>query len=152
RILAIRELEKAFSDIQVEQAGDQSEFDQILEAGGINLAITDYEIRWTNGIKVLQSIKKRLPDCPVIMFTGTGNEEVAVEAMKNGLDDYVIKTARHFARLPIAVHSSLDKARQRKAINEAENRIKAERTLLDVVLQQMPAAIIIVEAPSGRLI
>ena len=46
--------------------------------------MTDYHLQWSDGIRVLQAVKQRLPNCPVIMFTATGNEEIAVEAMKKG--------------------------------------------------------------------
>jgi PAS domain S-box-containing protein len=56
------------------------------------------------------------------MFTGTGSEEVAVEAMKAGLDDYVLKTARHYARLPSAVQRARERRTQSRALREAESR------------------------------
>ncbi|WP_445250726.1 hypothetical protein [Microcoleus sp. OTE_8_concoct_300] len=43
------------------------------------------------------------------MFTNTGNEEIAVEAMKSGLDDYIIKSPKHCVRLGVAVRAVLDR-------------------------------------------
>jgi len=51
------------------------------------VVITDYYLGWSDGITVLLSVKARNPECPVIMFTGRGNEDIAVRAMKAGLDD-----------------------------------------------------------------
>jgi PAS domain S-box-containing protein len=56
------------------------------------------------------------------MFTGTGSEEIAVEAMKAGLDDYVLKSPKHYARLPASAHLALKVARQRRELKEAERR------------------------------
>jgi PAS domain S-box-containing protein len=56
------------------------------------------------------------------MFTATGNEEVAVEAMKTGLDDYILKSTGHYARLPGAVRAALDRAAQRRALQAAQTR------------------------------
>ena len=58
------------------------------------------------------------------MFTGSGNEEVAVRAMKAGLDDYILKSPRHYARLPTAAVLALDRSRQRRALQEAEARYR----------------------------
>ena len=58
---------------------------------------------WTDGLPVHQPIKGTLLDYPVIKFVGTGSEETAVEAIKTGLHDYMLKSPRHFARLPAAV-------------------------------------------------
>ena len=52
------------------------------------------------------------------MFTGTGSEEIAVEAMKGGLDDYVIKTPRHYVRLAAAVRSAWQRRQQKQALEE----------------------------------
>jgi len=71
---------------------------------------------------VLRAIKARWPDCPVMMFTGTGSEEVAVEAMKAGLDDYVLKAANQYARLPGAVQRAVERKAQVRALKEAEKR------------------------------
>ena len=125
RTLVIRELRREFPDLHVEQIIEVQGFTQALETGIFDLVITDYQLRWTDGLAILRAIKARWPDCPVIMFTGTGSEEVAVEAMKAGLNDYVLKSPRHFARLPAAVHLALDQGRQARALKEAENRYRS---------------------------
>src|SRR4051812_41626539 len=54
------------------------------------------------------------------MFTGSGNEEVAVAAMKAGLDDYLLKSAQHAHRLAAAVRAALSKAEARRRAAQAE--------------------------------
>lgn len=122
RLLAIRELSRAFSDLIVEQIAEAEGLEQILLASNFDLVITDYRLRWSDGISVLRAIKAQYPALPVVMFTNSGNEEIAVEAMKAGLDDYVIKSPNRYFRLPVAVRSSLKQARQRQALKEAETR------------------------------
>ena len=123
RVLIIRELRKDWPHVQVEQVGESIGLARALEAGGFDLVISDYYLGWTNGLVVLRAVKARWPDCPVIMFTGTGSEEIAVEAMKAGLDDYVLKALR--PRLPAAVRSVLERTRQRVALKEAETRYRS---------------------------
>lgn len=113
RLLAIRELKKTFSDLQVTEVGEANEFAQALESGEFELVITDYQLRWSTGLELLKSIKFRYPHCPVIMFTNSGSEEVAVQGMKQGLSDYVLK-GKPLYRLAIAVQESLDKERLRR--------------------------------------
>ena len=69
------------------------------------------------------AVKARYPDLPVVMFTASGNEEVAVEAMKAGLDDYVVKSARHAIRLVTAVRSALEKADARRRAAQAASKV-----------------------------
>ncbi len=124
RILVVRELRKEFGPLHVEQIIGPEGFNAALEKGGFDLVITDYRLQWTDGLAVLREVKKRWADLPVIMFTGTGSEEVAVEAMKAGLDDYVLKSPKHFSRIPAAVKLALERAAQRRRLNEVESRYR----------------------------
>jgi PAS domain S-box-containing protein len=125
RTLAVRELRRNFTTIEIVEVADAEGFAQALQAGGFDLVITDYQLRWTDGVTVLRTVKNHWPDCPVVMFTATGSEEVAVEAMKAGLNDYVLKSPKHFPRLTTAVRLALEQARQEKALQEAETRYRS---------------------------
>ena len=118
RALALRELKKLFPLLQYQEIIDEASFAEALKKDNFNLVITDYQLRWTTGLAILDRIKEQKPDCPVIMFTGTGSEEIAVSAMKAGLDDYVIKSPEHYVRLAAAVRSAWQKYEQRKALQE----------------------------------
>ncbi|HEY9805485.1 MAG TPA: response regulator, partial [Candidatus Obscuribacterales bacterium] len=68
RLLAIRELKKTFSDLQVQEVSEANELTPALAQGAFDLVITDYQLRWSNGLEILQTIKSRYPHCPVVMF------------------------------------------------------------------------------------
>ena len=74
---------------------------------------TDYYLKWSTGLEVLRAIRARSADLPVIMVTDTGSEEIAAEAMKQGLNDYVLKS--HLARLPIAINECLERLQLHRA-------------------------------------
>ncbi|HHP7231681.1 MAG TPA: response regulator, partial [Xenococcaceae cyanobacterium] len=116
RALALREIKKLFPQLQYREIIDETNFAQALQEDKFNLVITDYRLRWTTGLDILKRIKHQNPDCPVIMFTGTGSEEVAVAAMKAGLDDYVIKSPKHYVRLAAAVRSAWQRAQNQQAL------------------------------------
>ncbi len=122
RILIIRELEKEFHELEVNQILDRKEFERAIEKMDFNLVITDYQLKWTNGIEVLKEIKSRDEFMPVIMFTATGSEEIAVEAMKQGLDDYVLKSPKHFKRLAAAIRYVMERVQTRKKLKDVETR------------------------------
>jgi PAS domain S-box-containing protein len=107
RFLAARELKQKFPDVIVDEITNENELEHVLLIGNFDLVITDYLLLWTNGLVVIRAIKDKYPDCPVIMFTDSGTEEVAVEAMKAGLDDYVLKR-QHYRRLVISVEKCLE--------------------------------------------
>ena len=124
RLLAIRELEKEFSRLNIVEINDANGLASALEADNYDLVITDYQLKWTNGLDVLNALKFRHPDVPVIMFTNSGTQEVAVAAMKAGLDDYVIKSPKHFVRLSQAVRLAWENAQIRARLNQTSLRLQ----------------------------
>jgi PAS domain S-box-containing protein len=115
RDLATRVLSQHFGSVNTAVARDAQELERAIAQDEFDAAIIDHELRWTTGIEVLRRIRRSRPDCPVLMFTGSGSTEVAVEAMKEGLDDYVIKTPKHYARLPYALEACLDRRTAERA-------------------------------------
>jgi diguanylate cyclase (GGDEF)-like protein len=124
RVLIARSLRRGLGQLDLIEAVDAATFRTALEAGVHDITLTDFQLRWTDGLTVLRAIKERDPHHPVIMFTGTGNEEVAVAGMKEGLDDYVVKSSSHYARLPAAVRGALASSRQRVAENTASQALR----------------------------
>lgn len=118
RTLALRELKKLFPQLQYIEIIDETSFAKALEQDNFNLVITDYQLGWTTGLDILHRIKEQKPECPIIMFTGTGSEEIAVSAMKAGLDDYVIKSPKHYIRLATAVRSVWLRSQQQQALEQ----------------------------------
>lgn len=124
RLLARREIERHFSECETTEVAERAAFERAAEAGfPFDVVITDYQMRWTTGLDVLKLIKAHDPQLPVIMFTATGTQEIAVDAMKHGLDDYVIKSPRHYARLPVAVRTCLDRSEIRGRAIRSETRL-----------------------------
>ncbi|MDQ7054783.1 MAG: PAS domain S-box protein [candidate division KSB1 bacterium] len=146
RALAERELLKEIppKSIHIEHIKNESEFVQALQSQSIHLVITDYYLHWTNGLDVLRRVKIACPHCPVIMFTASGNEDLAVQAMKEGLDDYISKKSKNFVRLRRAVAALLKSsvAMQKVGVVEAQLQTLLERLNVGVFRS----------TPDGRLI
>jgi len=124
RQLVARELRTEIPEITILEVGDPSALNEMMEVGGFDLVITDYQLRWTDGLQILATLKETFPSVPLIMFTGTGNEEVAVDAMKAGVHDYILKDSRYFPRLRAAVRQALEKVEQGYRLSSAEARYK----------------------------
>jgi PAS domain S-box-containing protein len=122
RMLALRALQRELPELKATEITDETSLRAALGHGGFDLVITDFQLRWSDGLRVLRDVKRLWPNCPAIMFTGTGSEEIAVEAMKAGLDDYVIKSPRHFARLPAAAVAAVRNAKCAREKAEAEGK------------------------------
>ena len=144
RALTERELKRAFPKLRLTSIITLIALESALALRDYDFVITDYHINWTDGMKVLAAVKLHLPHCPVIMFTGTGSEHIVAEAMKNGLDDYVVKTPTHFARLPGAVRNALERASERKAMQQAEARYRS-------LFEHLPLGLYRI-TPDGRIL
>ena len=86
-----------FSDILkkesylVKEAKDGPEAIKAIDEETFDLALVDLRMPHMDGIEVLENIKKRKPEIPVIVYTGYGSITSAVEAMRKGAFDYLNK-------------------------------------------------------------
>jgi PAS domain S-box-containing protein len=140
RALVVRTLRSAYAALDIAEAPEPAALAEAWEAPPPDLVLTDYALGWTSGLAVLLAAKSRWPDVPVVMVTGTGSEEIAVECMKEGLDDYIVKSPRHIVRLPTAIKAALERVRERRALREAENRYRNVFTGIPVGLYRAAAA------------
>lgn len=122
RRLAIRELERAFDALAVIEISTREQFEDHLAHSKFDVTITDFQLGWGTGLDVLRAIKAKFADCPVIMFSASASQEEAVEAMKSGLDDYVVKSPKNYIRLPAAVRS----VRERVSVLAAKRRAESD--------------------------
>jgi PAS domain S-box-containing protein len=99
----------------------QTAFQASLEQGEIDLILADYTLPSFDGLSALQLAMTLRPEAPFIFVTGTLGDEVAIEALKVGATDYVLKT--RLSRLVPAVQRAL-----REAKEVAERRL-AEKAL-----------------------
>ncbi|SHE69627.1 PAS domain S-box-containing protein [Desulfacinum infernum DSM 9756] len=107
------------------EADDRESFERALEEEDFRVVLTDFNILGFEGLEVIRAVKVVKPDVPVIVVTGTGSEEIAVKALKEGADDYVIKTPHHIAQLPHTVRRALVMMEQRRRLAEMDANIRA---------------------------
>ncbi|WP_456432546.1 response regulator [Thermosulfuriphilus sp.] len=152
RLLVKRALSKAFGELSFLEPLREEDFKAVLDQGGFDLVITDYQLRWTDGLKILKAVKERYPLCPVIMFTATGSEEIAVSAMKAGLDDYILKASRHFVRLPAAVQAALARAEEIRRRRQTEEELIRARREWEAIFQAIGQPAIIIDPDFNILV
>lgn len=122
RVLQEIELELPGSEIHI--IDSEADFERALSEQDLDMVITDYQLAWTNGVDVLKRLKKDRPMVPVIMFTASGGEEIAVDAMKHGLDDYIIKSSGQLMRLRGSIRAAADHIASQQALIDAEIRYR----------------------------
>src|ERR1700687_4043309 len=99
-----------------------------LEQGGIDLILADYSLPSFDGISALKLAMKACPDVPFIFVSGTLGEEVAIEALKIGATDYVLKT--RLSRLVPSVLRALREATQKGESRRAEESLRQSEAYL----------------------
>jgi len=124
------EIQRSGMPFTVQVAETKEEFITSLHSFSPDIILSDYSMPRFDGMKALQLRNVLAPMVPFILVTGSTNEEVAVECMKAGADDYVIKGS--FSRLNQAISAAIEKkdvirARQdtMKALQESEFRLQS---------------------------
>lgn len=94
--------------VLVETAQNAFEATRLLARHPFDLVITDYTMPQRDGMKLLQEVKGSTPETEVIIMTGFGTVEMAVEAMREGAFDFILKPfdLHHFLE---RVHAALKK-------------------------------------------
>ncbi len=127
--LTERELMNANIPCQVTRVATKKKFLRALEEDLPDIILADYTLPQFSGLEALKLVKERNVSVPFILVTGTQREEVAVECMKEGADDYILKTS--LKRLPGAIQNALAKrkAEQERVVLQEELQRSAARTL-----------------------
>jgi CheY-like chemotaxis protein len=112
RALILHELKRAFAGVQSHHVTDPQSLAHALDQA-YDIAITDFQLGWTTGLDVVRQLKTRHPQKPVVMFTSSGNEDVAVKAIKIGLDDYLNKSPKQLPKLAKIVRNLVEEYRRR---------------------------------------
>lgn len=97
-------------------------FQSQLDATPPDLILSDYALPSFDGSTALTIAKKKTPDTPFIFVTGTMGEEVAIETLKSGATDYVLKT--RLVRLVPSVWRALRESAERRERRRAEEQLR----------------------------
>jgi two-component system cell cycle sensor histidine kinase/response regulator CckA len=116
--LIVQELKKAGFQPQADLVETQDEFAARLESNNYDLILSDYRIPTWSGVEAFYMLKRSGKNIPFILVTGTLGEEAAVDLIKEGVADYILKD--RLVRLPLAV---------RRVLQEKATRDERERTI-----------------------
>jgi len=108
----------------------RKDFQTELDRGAFDVILSDYSLPQFDGLTALAMARQRHPDKPVIIVSGTMGEEAAVESLKRGATDYVLK--HQLARLPAAVKRAISDAQELALRHQAEEKIREQAALLDL--------------------
>ena len=126
-LLTKMELRKDGYDFEFTRVDTSQALEVALENSGWDAIISDYNMPSFSGLEALRMVRTKEIDIPLILISGAIGEEQAVEAMKAGFHDFIMKG--HLARLPQALERELREAgvrRERREALEALHRAHSE--------------------------
>jgi len=121
-LLAVRSLEHAGYAVRTDRVQTAGELRKTLVQSAWDLVLADYSLPHFSAPEALAILKEAWPDIPFIVVSGKIGEDVAVQLMKDGAADYVMKD--DLPRLGPAVQREIHDAEERRRKREAEQALK----------------------------
>ncbi|MEA2714033.1 MAG: two-component system, cell cycle sensor histidine kinase and response regulator CckA [Gemmatimonadales bacterium] len=142
--LCLAELDRGGFDVRADVVATQADFETQIRANTYDVVLADYRLPGWTGMGALAVVQEYRGEVPLILVTGTLGEELAVDCLRQGVADYVIK--QNLARLPLVVRRVLEERHAREESARAQDTIRR----LTLAVDQSPASVIITDT-AGRI-
>jgi len=120
-------------------ASTLSQFWQILPESKADVILMDYRLPDGTGLEALEQLQNRKINLPVLMVTGQGDEQIAVQALQSGASDYLVKGSNYWQDLPRRIEKAVATHRLKRALQKQHEQIRYQALLL----QNMRDAVIV---------
>jgi len=136
-LLTKKILEESSGDYRVDAVGEAQEGLKRINEDEYNIILCDYRLSDLSALDILKKIRENGQDLPFIVVTAAGSEKIAVELMKQGAYDYVVKDASYSDTLPAVVKKSLEVYNARKEKRRLEEEIKNQKVFLEQIINSL---------------
>ena len=148
--LIARELNKGGFDSNITRVQTAEGMKKVLGSKKWDIILSDYRMPGFNGLQALEILKESGADIPFILISGTIGESLAVEAMRAGCCDYVMKDK--LDRLDVVIERELREARIRLEKNRAEEALNASEVRYRRLFESSKDGILILDAETGMVV
>ncbi|GGI18140.1 EAL domain-containing protein [Oxalicibacterium faecigallinarum] len=136
--LASRELKRSGIQHETRRVDTEVDLRAALDEYGPDIVLSDFSMPHFDGLSALTVVKQTHPDTPFVFVSGRIGEELAIDSLKLGASDYVIKT--NLSRLASAVSRVLEQVEQRDARRRVEKELREVNRMFSTFMENMPGA------------
>lgn len=133
------ELHQAKIDFSHRRVTGREQFLSALEEERPDVILSDFHIPGFDGLEALDLAQAKYPEVPFIFVSGAMGEEVAIESLKRGATDYVLKD--RLSRLGPAVQRALREAEERQERHQAQTALRDSEEKYRLLLKNIPAVV-----------
>src|SRR5216684_1915584 len=148
--LVLTELKRAGLRADHRVVDSEKSFVEALHEFTPDVILSDFSMPGFDGMAALALARETCPDTPFIFVSGTIGEESAIDAVRSGATDYVLKN--NLVRLPPAVQRALREGKERATRRKAEGELEALRERLRSIVSTLPDVVWSVAVPSREIL
>ncbi len=126
-------LERSHLDCRIDRVWEEDRFRAALSGKAYGVILADYVLPGFDGMDALAIARQLSPDTPFIFVSGTLGEDVAIESLRHGATDYIVKHRQE--RLVAAIERALAEREQRQARVHAELRLVEMNAALEAMVR-----------------
>src|SRR6476646_7840193 len=143
--MTLRELERSGMEFVVRRVETEAELRRECAEFEPDIVVSDFALPHFDGLSALRIVRQLRPDLPFIFVSGTIGEATAIESLRSGANDYVLKT--NLSRLTTAVRRALNDAAERNRRLETEQALR----LRDRAVEASVNPVLIVSATDAKM-
>jgi len=122
---------------------NRNDFVAALEGGGIDLVLSDFSLPAFDGLSAVEIVRRRWPVLPVILVSGSLGEERAIDSLKSGATDYVLK--ERLARLVPAVRRAMKEVKDNADNRRIKETLRKTEQRLGIIFSDSPLGIALID-------
>ena len=146
--LAMAHLRRAGLSVKAERVETEPEYRRALDAHDWDAVLSDFNLPGFDGLQAQRILQATRPEIPFILISGAIGEDAAVEVMRHGASDYLLKN--NLARLAMAVEHAVAAGRDRKARLQSDRELARSRQQLSELAQHLQTSIEMERAAIAR--
>jgi PAS domain S-box-containing protein len=106
-------LSREFEDMTLTGIHDATAFARAIKKGGFHIALIDVVLSWSDVHDVVQTLRDIYPLCPIVMFHDPADADTAINAARQGVNDFIPKTVSGFLQVPAVIRKVIEQSRSK---------------------------------------